>query len=143
MSEIFVIVTGRGCGKRLTAIANALAMAEKTAAVKIALMQYEAYTLSEDMKARAEEIQSCMREKVLEAAEPMKNLSDFLSESHIENLQPAAGLEKRIKDLKKAKKRAKNPMELRKINQELNAAYAEKKHPQFWDHYKKEVECKW
>lgn len=41
---------------------------------------------------------------------------------------PAAGLEKRIRALKKEMKNAKNLMERKRINKELSATYVEKKH---------------
>lgn len=73
--------------------------------------------------------------------DPM-SLSELSLATLAENPPPVAGVDKRIRALKKELKHAKNPMELKRINQELSAAYAEKRHPER-NPYRREVEGKW
>lgn len=82
-----------------------------------------------------------MLKKIEPNPEPM-SLSELSLAALDEDPPPAAGVDKQIRALKKELKHAKNPMELKRINQELSAAYAEKRHPER-NPYRREVEGKW
>lgn len=119
MEAAVIYVPARGNGRSLAALAEAIERAEKL----------------KEMEKTAQGF------VISPIPEPM-SLSELSLAALDEDLPPAAGVDKRIRALKKELKYAKNPMELKRINQELSAAYAEKRHPER-NPYRREVEGKW
>lgn len=129
-----ILVVPRGCGRTLGIIREYI---ERCEAAKMA-----------DLKVHSDQIAAidamdALRYSVTVASRGLllSEIADRLQKDY-KPPNDTKSIDKHIKELKKAKKHARNPMELRKIDQELSAAYREKKHPD-QNPYRREVEGKW
>lgn len=143
-TEDVIYVAARGNGRSMGALRELLERAERAKELEKMAQSFQISPIPEELieKMGISAGQYMEMVEILEKVTP-KELPSLLSvlEDITEEL-PAAGVEKRIRALKKELKHAKNPMELKRINQELSAAYAEKKHPER-NPYRREVEGKW
>ena len=130
METVVIYIPARGNGRSMAALVEAIERAEKLREMEKAA---QTFTISPNPEE--------LIEKMGPNPEPM-SLSELSLEALDREAQPAAGVDKRIRALKKELKHAKNPIELKRINQELSAAYAEKRHPER-NPYRREVEGKW
>lgn len=147
MEAVMIYIPTRGNGRSLAALAEAIERAEKLKEMEKAA---QTFTISPIPKELIEKM-GISAGQYMEMVEILKKIApnpDPMSLSELslavlnEEPPPAAGVDKRIRALKKELKYAKNPMELKRINQELSAAYAEKRHPER-NPYRREVEGKW
>ena len=147
METVVIYIPARGNGRSMAALAEAIERAEKLREMEKAAQTFTISPIPEELI----EKMGISAGQYMEMVEMLKKIEPnpkpmSLSELSLEELDreapPAAGVDKRIRALKKELKHAKNPMELKRINQELSAAYAEKRHPER-NPYRREVEGKW
>ena len=142
MEVVVIYVPARGSGRSLAALAEAIERAEKLKEMEKAAQAFTISPIPEEIIEKMELSAQWMEMvKRMEGIEPM-SLSELSMAALDEETPPAAGVDKRIRALKKELKHAKNPMERKRINQELSAAYTEKRHPER-NPYRREVEGKW
>lgn len=147
MKEVVIYIPARGSGRSLEALAETMrraeALKEIEKAAKAFMMPQIPKELIEKMGISTGQYMGMVEilEKIT-PKEPPSLLSTLEDIAENDERLPAAGVEKRIRALKKELKHTKNPMERKRINQELGAAYTEKKHPER-NPYRREVEGKW
>lgn len=147
MGMVVIYVPARGNGRSLAALAEAIEREEKLKEMEKTAQGFVISPIPEELIEKMgisagqymEMVE--MLKKIEPNSEPM-SLSELRLAALDEDPPPAAGVDKRIRALKKELKHAKNPMELKRINQELSATYAEKRHPER-NPYRREVEGKW
>lgn len=143
---ILIYIPSRGAGKSMKALGEAIERMEKLKeieAAKIITIPPIPEELIEKMGISTGQYMEMV--EILEKISPkeLPSLSNILGDIAEDNRKlPAAGMEKRIRALKKELKHAKNQMERKRINQELSTVYAEKKRSERKP-YRREVEDKW
>lgn len=144
METVVIYIPTRGNGRSMVALIDAIERAEKLKEMEKAAQTFTISPIPEELieKMGISAGQYMEMVEILEKVTPKEPPSLLSVLEDIAEELPAAGADKRIRALKKELKHAKNPMELKRINQELTAAYEEKRHPER-NPYRREVEGKW